>query len=137
MDALPALVVRLVGPILLLGPPVAYYVYRDVKRRGESYPLLRAVGSGLFGLVGLFAYLALRESGPVEPRAKSAKRLLSYFLAVSLGVFIVIRTWDPGEPPLATIREPFFWAVSASFTLVIFFGWLVGRKEAQKVTESG
>lgn len=137
MDELSGRVVQLVGPILLLGPPVAYYVYRDGKRRDESHPVLRAVGFGLFGLVGLFSYLAVREEESVEPRAKSAKRLLGYFLAVSLGVFVVVRSWDPGEPLPATITEPVLWAVSAFFTLGFFVAWLIGRKEAQKVKKSG
>jgi len=42
--------------ILLFWPTVGYYIYRDVKRRGDSRPLARGVGFGLFGIAGLLVY---------------------------------------------------------------------------------
>lgn len=52
--------VRVLGTTAVLGPPVAYFVYRDMKRRGRPHPLPWAIGLGLLSLVGLFAYLHLR-----------------------------------------------------------------------------
>ena len=60
MDPLAWRLVRLLGPIALLAPFVAFYVYRDLRRRGRPRPLLWAVGLGCFGLYGLFAYLYMR-----------------------------------------------------------------------------
>ncbi|NEU58293.1 hypothetical protein [Halorussus sp. MSC15.2] len=52
--------VRFVATVLVLGPPVAYYVYRDRKRRGESRPLAWALGLGVLGIPGLIFHLYLR-----------------------------------------------------------------------------
>ena len=60
MNDVPVGLVRFVGQTVVLGPPVAYYVYRDVERRGRPFPLPWTVGLGLLGVVGLFAYLHLR-----------------------------------------------------------------------------
>lgn len=60
MNDVPPGAVRLVGQTVVIGPPVAYYVYRDTKRRDRPHPLLWAVGLGLLGLLGLFCYLWLR-----------------------------------------------------------------------------
>ncbi|MFC7078873.1 hypothetical protein [Halorussus caseinilyticus] len=60
MADVPWQVVRIVGTVLLLGPPVAFYVYRDRKRRDESRPLAWALGLGVLGIAGLFLYLHLR-----------------------------------------------------------------------------
>lgn len=60
MTDVPWQLVRIVGVVLLLGPPVAIYVYRDRKRREKSHPLAWALGLGVLGIVGLFVYLHLR-----------------------------------------------------------------------------
>lgn len=56
----PYQIVRVVGYIAVLGPPVAVFVYRDRKRGGKSYPLAWALGLGLLGIPGLLWYLYLR-----------------------------------------------------------------------------
>lgn len=60
MQETPWQLVRLVGTVAVLGPPVAYYVYRRERERGAGRALLSAVGYGLLGPVGLFAYLYRR-----------------------------------------------------------------------------
>lgn len=60
MADVPWQLVRLVGPTVVLGPPVAYYVYRDRRRRGEPFPVAWALGVGLFNVTGLLVYLYLR-----------------------------------------------------------------------------
>ena len=49
--------------VLVLGPPVAYYVYRDRIDRDAPRPRAWAVGAGLFGVAGLVVYLAVRDRG--------------------------------------------------------------------------
>ena len=60
--------VRFVATALVLGPPVAIYVYRDRTRRGKPRPLAWALGLGLLGLPGLFFHRYLR--GDLEPGAE-------------------------------------------------------------------
>lgn len=60
MSDVPWGAVRLVGQTVVLGPPVAFYVYRDMERRDRPHSLAWAVGLGLLGIAGLFAYLWLR-----------------------------------------------------------------------------
>lgn len=45
--------------VLVTGPPVAYYVYRQETKRGipGSAAALRGVGVGLLGIPGLLTYL--------------------------------------------------------------------------------
>ena len=50
----------MLGYVLLLGPPIAYYVYRDATRRNEERPILLAVVIGLLGIPGLLFYLYRR-----------------------------------------------------------------------------
>ncbi|WP_128478825.1 hypothetical protein [Halorussus pelagicus] len=52
--------VRFVTTALVLGPPVAIYVYRDRTRRGKPRPLAWALGLGILGLPGLCVHLYLR-----------------------------------------------------------------------------
>lgn len=68
MQEIPWQVIRLVGMVVLLGPPVGYYVYRDSKRRGEDRPIVRAVGYGVLGIAGLFLYLYQR--GDFDPSSR-------------------------------------------------------------------
>lgn len=60
MNDVPGSLVRLGGQTVVLGPPVAFYVYRDMNRRDRPHSLAWAVSLGLLGIVGLFAYLHLR-----------------------------------------------------------------------------
>lgn len=50
MEHLPWSLVRVLGTTLVLGSPVAYYVHRDRKRRGQNRSVLWAIGLGLLGL---------------------------------------------------------------------------------------
>ncbi|UPV76408.1 hypothetical protein M0R89_19805 (plasmid) [Halorussus limi] len=60
MTNLPWPLVRVGLTLLVLGPPVAIYVYRDRERRGKSRPLALALGLGLLGFAGLFVHFYLR-----------------------------------------------------------------------------
>lgn len=60
MEQLPWSLVRVLGTILILGPPVAYYVYQDRKRREQNHPVLWAIGLGLLGIAGLLLHLYWR-----------------------------------------------------------------------------
>ena len=65
MLEIPAQAIRVLGYVLLLGPPIAYYVYRDASRHDEDHPILLAVATGLLGIPGLFFYLYRR--GRIAP----------------------------------------------------------------------
>lgn len=57
--------VRVLGTILVMGPPVAYYVYRDRTKHGKDHPFIWALGLGILGIAGLLVYLHRR--GDVAP----------------------------------------------------------------------
>ncbi|MCX2818682.1 hypothetical protein EGH25_04870 [Haladaptatus sp. F3-133] len=58
LTAYNGLVVRVALYVLVLGPPVGYYVYDDSKKRGLSRPRLRGFAYGVLGILGLFVYMA-------------------------------------------------------------------------------
>lgn len=65
MSEIPPQAIRLLGYVLLLGPPIAYYVYRDATRYDQDHPILLAVVIGLLGIPGLLFYLY--RSGRLAP----------------------------------------------------------------------
>ncbi len=47
--------------LLIFWPTVGYYVYRDSKNRNLSYPHIRGVIYGFFGLLGLISYISRKS----------------------------------------------------------------------------
>jgi uncharacterized membrane protein len=53
--------------LLIFWPTVGYYVYHDSKQRDVSSPRLRGILYGVFGIAGVFVYLAQRERAKKSP----------------------------------------------------------------------
>lgn len=55
------LLVRVGLYLLVFWPTVGYYIYTDLQKRGVNQPILKGIGYGVLGALGLFIYLAKRE----------------------------------------------------------------------------
>lgn len=55
------LIVRLGLYLLIFWPTVGYYIFTDLQQRDANRPVLKSIGYGFFGILGLFAYLAKQE----------------------------------------------------------------------------
>ena len=60
------LIVHLGLYLLIFWPTVGYYVYTGLQKRDAKNSVLKGLGYGFLGVLGLFVYLARRE------RAKAA-----------------------------------------------------------------
>lgn len=57
----------LIGLAISVG--IAYWIYKDAKRRGDPNAVLWAVVGFFFNLLGLIIYLVVRSKGPTAPPA--------------------------------------------------------------------
>ena len=55
------LIIRLGLYLLIFWPTVGYYVYTDLQKRDANRSVLKSLGYGFFGILGLFVYLAKRD----------------------------------------------------------------------------
>ncbi len=53
--------IRIALYLLVFWPTVGYYVYRDSVREEKTYPIVRGLVVGFFGIAGLVVYLFRRD----------------------------------------------------------------------------